>query len=229
MKIYVLALVLFASTVICNAQIIFSDDFESGNLDKWTTDIRYLAEGIHFAQVTEHRSSNAAHVFKAGLSSIKIISPEIAYRDDLHFSFDMETEVHTVYSSPDTENYSLAGASFRGYNINDEQIFHVNYAAKTTTYMTPFYTDNANNYQVVIDEGFDNYSLGIQEIMSYVTFDLPDLDYVTLSFVSFSSTVDLGMQANVWADNIIVTPEPASLLLLGLGAVAVRRRCKSLS
>ena len=90
--ILVLTLSVFVITAGSYAAI-FSDDFESGTLDKWDIGVGQGGR-TSVADVVTRNNSQMGHIYQDGLSKI-LISKTFDYRDGLNFSFDMETSVYS--------------------------------------------------------------------------------------------------------------------------------------
>ena len=66
--------------------VIFSDDFESGNLDQWTIGGRQ--QGINVAEVVSREGSLMGHLYHKGFTEIRL-EKTFDYDPNLTFYFDM--------------------------------------------------------------------------------------------------------------------------------------------
>jgi len=216
-----------------SGQPIFWDDFEAGNLGKWTIGGRQL--GTNIANVVVRHGSNMAHVYHRDFTEITIqnIFP---YDPDLTFSFDMESTVRSNASST-SDFYSAAMVEFTFWETEvPEQgapYGNVKYAKTTSSF--PLTRDNVPGTNVywhrITDSGLQSYSLKASDMLNDIEVTFP-VNYVRFRFRSYASGWPYNMAAEVWVDNVNVTtrqvavPEPATTLLVvcGLAAALHRRR-----
>ncbi|MCD6174239.1 MAG: hypothetical protein J7K65_00540, partial [Planctomycetes bacterium] len=216
--IIILALsVLFTSPV--SQAAIFQDDFESGTLDQWTIGGRQ--EGREsIAEVTSYQGSQMGHVYQDGATEINI-SKTLDYQSDLNFSFDMEILTYTGTSDPDSDWYASAGANFYFLDSNFNELGHVKVGCATAIWPTDLLNAQPNKHVFQNDVGFAHYSLNVEDLLSNITIDQNALAYVAIRFGAYASADINNMNANVWVDNVVVTPRTLiGLEIEGLDAVA---------
>ena len=203
---------------------IFSDDFESGTLDKWTVEISENGRGA-LAEVVDQFGYHRAHLYKDGMyySSITKI---FDYRNDLAFSFDMQTQLYSEAPEPDSAWKANGGVIFYFLNGNQEELGRVYYRASTSNYEDPYWTEHSETHAFLLEEGFDSYQYHIQDILSYITIEESNLAYVKMGFMANDTGNMYNMHADTWVDNVIVIPEPATVSLLAFGGLALLRKRK---
>ncbi len=95
---------------------------------------------------------------------------------------------------------------------------------------TPDFGDDYNDFGYLSDSDSDSDQLPPGDMTPYIGLGTVDVDLAGSAGWSFSGTTDATLQiddlgANGWAKiTYVYTPEPATLMLLGLGALALRRR-----
>ena len=104
-----------------NAGIIFSDDFESGNLDLWTIGGRQ--QGTNVAEVVSREGSLMGHLHHEDFTEINM-EKTFDYDPSLAFSFDMAVNVSSDASSTST-HYAMGGAYFTFWDNSQEIVGYV--------------------------------------------------------------------------------------------------------
>lgn len=200
---------------------IFSDDFEDGTLNKWTIDGRQ--QGINTAEVVNRNNSQMAHLHHKGYTEITI-EKQFDYNSNLIFNFDMEASASSCFG-PTSDHYAMGGAYFRFLDSSEERIGNVAFVNSTSSYVFDEYNPRPDWYFVEVeDDSLHSYTLNVSNVLSYLDIDKNDVTYVTFYFRAYGSGLQTCLMADVWADNVIVVPEPATILLLGLGGLLLRKR-----
>ncbi len=213
--------VLISFAASSSASVIFSDNFESGNLNKWTIDGRQ--EGSGYAEVVSRNGSAMAHSHHSGYTEITI-EKRFEYRDDLVFKFDMEAKVSSPYSSS-SELYSAAGVMFDFYDAANNRPVRAIIARSSSSYLSTYYNPTPG-WEVfeIQDDLLHSYTVQVSDILNYFDVNKSTLAYVNFRFWSYGSGTQTSLVADTWADNVEVIPEPATIVLFACGAIAVLRK-----
>jgi len=196
--------------------IIFSDDFESGTLHEWIIGGRQ--EGREsVAEVVSYHGSQQAHLYQDGFTEINM-SKSFNYQNDLHFSFDMETQVFSEANDPEGYHRVTSGVAFAFQDSSFNQLGDVRYLNATSIYSILTQNPKPEIEIFEIDSGFANYSMNIEDILSNITINENVIAYVSMRFGIYVSSDQYNMSGHNWVDNVVVTPEPTSALLLIVGA-----------
>lgn len=203
--------------------VLFSDDFESGNLDKWTIGGRQ--EGTNLAEVTSGASSLVAHLYQAGFSEITI-EKKFDYDSGLNFAFDMDVDIQSSASST-SSHYAGGWAEFTFCNESEEAIGQVRYLSSTSSWPFDAYNPNPWHHSFSIPEetGLVSYDLNVLDLLSNITLDMGALSSVKVIFRAYTSSNNYSMSTNTYVDNVVVTPEPTTIVLLSIGSVYILKRC----
>ena len=214
---------------------VFSDDFESGNLNNWTIGGRQ-SYGTNIADVLSCGSGNkCGHLYHDRFTEITM------YRDFLYdssdqgtFYFDMDTAVFSD-NPPAANYYGRAGVYFLFLDNSDVSLGSAAYLEATTDYIFGFAnsTDNINKLQ---SGGMVHYEFDVADLLSQITIDESQIANVRLLFETYSSTNPYPyVRSELWLDNVSTTPlglpsnpvpEPATSFLFGAGILGafIRRR-----
>jgi hypothetical protein len=214
---YVIAFVVVSA----QAVVIFEDDFEDGTLNKWTIDGRQ--QGINVAEVVTRNSTQMAHLYHKNFSEITM-SKSFDYDPALTFDFDMEVAPHSDASSTSL-HYAYGGVQFLFLDSLNGNLGEVLYLCCTSSH--PFDTLQGPAHRLLSipqGSGIVSYNLNIQDLLSNITIDVDSISHVKLEFWAYASTDSYNSYTNTWVDNVVVTPEPATLLLLAAGSLAVLRK-----
>lgn len=203
--------------------VLFADDFEDGTLDAWHIDGRQL-QGTNIANVVTHNSSQMGHVYKTGFSEVWF-ETNYAYDANLRFEFDMEANA----SSPTGSNsniYADAGAYFAFVDQNDTVLGWTAYLRTTSTWPLVQFDTPIHSYNTIADDAMHSYDIGFPELLANNPGINPaDVASVKFLFRGYASGSSSDLQAEVFVDNVVVTPEPSTGVALFLGTLlALRRR-----
>jgi hypothetical protein len=209
--------------LVCQSQgeVIFSDNFESGNLSLWTVDGRQ--QGLaNVADVVDKYDSKMGHLYHQGFSEITI-EKSFDFDENLTFSFDFEANVTAGGGYPD---YASGGAEFDFRDSGQNLLGRVSYTKATSSYVFDLENPRPDfeHFRIPNEAGLVSYASGVQDLLSYITIDEDLISSVRLRFTAYCSGSTSAYTSNVWVDNIVVTPEPVTIALLAIGAVAVFRK-----
>jgi len=207
--------------VSAQASGIFEDDFEDGTLNKWVIDGRQ--QGTNLAEVVDIAGDKNAHLRHTGFTELTI-SKSFTYDPLLNFTFDMKSVVSSPYGSQSSE-YSAGGAFFKFINESGIEVGRVVYARSSSDYLSTSYNPLAE-WQIfeIGDDNFHTYSLNAADLLGNLQIDYASVKSLQFNFWAYGSGTNSGLVSDVWADDVVVTPEPATLLLLGLGGLFLRRK-----
>lgn len=201
---------------------VFYEDFEDGDLNGWDFGGRELTVNDR-VDIVDHRGSNMAMVFHDGWSET-YLKKTVDYNAKLNFSFDLETSLYP--EAPFSNNsFAHAGYVFHFLNENDTEIGRVYYASINSTFRYPSWNTDTNSTNFM-DLSFRRHSLGVQDVLSKIVIDESKIAKVNLYFNAYCSSDSYNMHSIVWVDNIEIVPEPATLLLFGLGGFMMRKSGK---
>lgn len=200
-------------------EVIFSDNFESGNLNLWTVTGR--RQGMaNVADVVDKHGSKMGHLYHQGFTEIGI-QKIFDFNENLAFSFDLEASVTGSESG-----YSSSDAVFDFRDSGQNILGIVGYIKATSSYI--FDLDNPRPdielIRIPNEAGLVSYRTSVQDLLSYITIDEESISSVKLRFTAYCSKNNSAFTSNVWVDNVVVTPEPATAALLVIGAVAAFRK-----
>ncbi len=204
---YVIAFVVVSA----QAVVIFEDNFEDGTLNKWTIDGRQ--QGINVAEVVTKNSTQMAHLYHKNFSEITMFK-SFDYNPALTFNFDMEVAPHSDASSTST-HYAYGLVQFLFLDSSNIDLGDVIYISCTSSY--PFDTLQMPTHRLLSipqGSGIVSYNLNVQNLLSNITIDVDSISHVKLEFWAYASTNSYNSYTDTWVDNVVVTPEPATLLLL---------------
>lgn len=217
--VYLFLILIFA--ISAKGEIIFSDDFEDGTLDKWIVNGRQ--GNIYVAEVVTRHMSQMAHLYKKYYHEITI-EKRFDYNSNLIFNFDMEVDPYSEASST-SEHYSFGGIRVSFLDSSETYMGEVRYICSTSSWPFEQFNPSPWHYSFSIPEnvGMVSYSLYVQDLLSNIDIDEGSISYANLEFWAYSSTDFYETYADTWVDNVVVIPEPGTLILLGLGTFGLWR------
>ena len=221
MKSVAFLLVISIFIVPAQATVIFEDYFEDGTLNKWTIDGRQ--QGTNLAEVVEIESDKIAHLQHTGFTEITI-GKLLTYSPLLNFEFDLKSIVSSPYG-PHDNDYSAGGVVFDYLDESSNILGRVMYARSSSDYLFSFYNPLPNWHVFGInDNNFHTYSLNAADLLSNLEIEYASVRNVNFYFWAYASSDSYNSYADTWVDNVTVTPEPATLVLLAAGSVLALRR-----
>lgn len=198
----------------------FSDDFESGNLDKWYIGGRQL--GTDSAGVVNREGSKVAELYHYTHTEITM-EKDFAYNADTVFDFELEVMV-TGGGGSGSDFYANSYVGFFFGNSTTGNLGWVAYGASTSTW--PYRNDDADttfHYNVVQESVMMHYHLPVSELLGQIEIDESQIDTVNMAFVTYGSGWIYDMRAWAWVDNVAVStvPEPSGIVGLLGGAAGL--------
>jgi hypothetical protein len=214
---YVIAFVVVSA----QAAVIFEDNFEDGTLNKWTIDGRQ--QGTSLAEVVEIQSNKMAHLQHKGYTEITI-GKLLTYSPLINFEFDLKSIVSSPYG-PHDDDSSAGGVVFQYLDESSNMLGYVVYARSSSDYLFSYYNPFPEcEVFEISDNNFHTYSLNASDLLSNLEIDYSSVKSVRFGFAAGASGTSSSLISDVWVDNVVVTPEPATLLLLAAGSLAVLRK-----
>ncbi len=207
---------------ILEAGVIFSDDFEDGTLDKWTIDGRQ--EGNNIAEVVSQDNNKVAYLNHSGLTEITIENT-FDYSHDLTFNFDMKVQSSSPFG-PTDDDYAMSGVYFAFYDYSSEHIRTIAYVYSTSTCPFDEYNILPDSYYFysIAEDQMLSYSFNAKDMLLQLGHDPELADSVRFYFSAYGSGIYDSLIAETWVDNVVVIPEPGTLVLLGFGVLGLLRR-----
>jgi len=206
-------LILGVFTTSARAEVLFSDDFESGSLDKWVIGGRQGGVA-NVAEVISRGGSQMGHLYHKGFTEITI-EKTFAYNPNLSFSFDMEA--YAIAINPVTgADYARGGADFTFLDASGDFLGQVGYDHASSSYFFDYCNPLPQHHYFAIPDGAGvvSYNLNVRELLSYVDVDPNSVASVNFKFIAYTSgwyysETSNNMYADVWVDNVIVQrPRP---------------------
>lgn len=187
--------------VSAEAGVLFSDDFESGNLDKWIVDGRQ--QGMGYAEVVTKYESQMAHLHHEGLTEITL-EKVFDYSPCLTFNFDMEAKVSSPYG-PTSDHYSAAGAMFDFLDKDSNILARAVIARSSSSHLFTHYNP-LPNWEVfeIPDDLLHSYTVNASDIITYFDIDEDLIAYLNFRLWAYGSGTQKSLIADVWADNVNV-------------------------
>ncbi len=202
-RILVLSLVVLAATA--GADVLFSDDFESGTLNQWAIGGRQL--GVNVAEVVGRHGSLMGHLHHSEDYSEITLEKTFVYNPNLDFSFDMEVDAQSTNSSTD-DNYAHGGVQFVFMNASEDVIGWVWYMSSTSSWPFDYYRPENRDeaFAVNIGDGsLSSYNLNAGEALSNLNIDYDSVVLFTFRFLAYNSGSAGTMSSDVWVDNVTIS------------------------
>lgn len=207
------------------------DDFESGNLDKWTIQGRQL--GTHTANVvTCDTGSLCGHLYQSGSFTEINLNQYLSFDPAEIFNFDMKVNVSST-RPPASNFYGISGAGIHFLDQNDTIIGSVWYLASTTNYPTTNWNSSTRNVNLISENTWHHFELDTLSLLSQITINQSQIVKTQMQFNVYSSTwPNPTVTAELWVDNFGISPVPvpAAVWLFGtalIGLVGFSKRRKS--
>lgn len=217
-------MVSFLTTIEANASI-FYDDFEDGDTIGWLR--TSTGSGGTFGVETSTLNSSVwmASIYnpKSGKDSL---SMEFTYDPDYMLSFDLQ-----VMASTGRGNYGETMHAASGVTVSFESKFNLTLGSVSFCYATSSSMLPSNGYQITNTPNKFEASFSDWAAQANIT-PATDIKDLKIEFWAIGHTAQVpagsAAPARVRFDNVLVDtiPEPATLLLLGLGGLALRRCIK---
>jgi|GEM_PF-4274427 len=221
---FVAGIVMVGFAVAANASTVFSDNFESGNLNNWTVGGRQ--EGTNVANVVSYNGSLSAHLYHEGFTEIALFR-HFPYDPNYALQFDMAVNA-TSESPPGDTYYGRSGVYVHFRDTSNQALGYAYYGAATTNFIFDRAAGDPTTYFVRVSPNeMDHYVLKLSDLLSQINIDTAKIDNIDMEFETYSSTWPYPtVTAELWTDNVKyrTVPEPSSFALLALGGLAALQR-----
>jgi len=206
---------------ILEAGVIFSDDFEDGTLDKWVINGRQEETGI--AEVIMRNGSQMAHLYHSGITEITL-GKIFEYSPELTFYFDMEAHVSSPYE-PTSVHYSASGVIFEFLDTDNNILGRAVHTNSSSTYLYDYYNP-LPNWEIfeIEDDQLHSYTINAVDMLSCLEVEESLVESLNFYFWAYGSALQSSLEADVWVDNVVVIPEPGTLILMSFGVLGLLRR-----
>jgi hypothetical protein len=205
-----------------SAATIFTDDFESGNLDNWTIGGRQ--SGIHTANVVvADTGSLAGHLYQNGSFTEITMSRDFTYDPIDTFSLDLKVDVSSQ-PPPSSNYYGISGVAFHFLDSSDTILGSVWYLASTTDYPLNNWVNPARNVNMLSENVWHQLVFDIPGLLSQISINESDISKTQMMFETYSSTWPYPrVSAELWVDNVSVpaVPLPGAIWLFGFGLIGL--------
>lgn len=198
---------------------LFTDDFESGNLDNWVIGGRQL--GTNIANVVPcGTGSLGGHLFHSSFTEISLYR-EFEFDPGDTFYFDLEVDVNS--SPPPAPNYyGSAGVNFSFLDSSDTSLGSVWYVAATTNYPFTNWASSTTGVNQISENLMQHYEIDVSDMLSQIDIDQNQIAEIRMVMNTYSSTYPYPyVSAELWIDNVSTVPIPGAVWLLGSGLIGL--------
>ncbi len=224
-----LLLVVFILTVLLNpfshAMVVFTDDFENGNLDNWIIGGRRL--GTNIANVVPcNTGSLGAHLYHSSFTEI-VLYRDFDFDPNGTFYFDLEVDVSST-PPPSPNYYGSSGLNFGFLDSSGSALGSVWYVAATTNYPFTNWPNPTTGVNQISENVMTHYAIDISDMLSQIAIDESQVTDIRMMMHTYSSTYPYPIvSSELWIDNISTVPIPGAawLLLSGMiGLIGIRKK-----
>ena len=210
-----------------NAVLIFEDDFESGNLDKWTIGGRQLA-GANIADTVTRYGSTMGHLYKTSFTEITL---ENSFVYDPLMNIMLNLEVTSNGTTGASNFYAYSGVDFNFLDSTGTRIGRVWYGTASTNYLSSLAANDPTWLFNEVTEGtLLNLDLAISDMLSSIAIDTNLISTVNMRLRTYTSYYGTA-SAELWVDNVCIdqgdicrvisVPEPSALTLIFIALAGI--------
>jgi hypothetical protein len=179
---------------------VFSDDFESGNLDNWIIGGRQL--GTNIADVVSCGTGTlCGHLYHSSFTEITL-HRDFQFEQGLTFSFDLEVDVSTT-TPPAPEYYASSGVNFSFLDSTDTSLGSVWYVAATTNYPFTDWPSSTTSVNQIAENVMQHHEIAVPDMLSQIDIDPSQIAKIRMTMNTYGSTYPLPtVSAELWIDNV---------------------------